>query len=162
MFSALSARGAVEGARVLDLFAGTGALAFEALSRGAERAVAVDDDRRARAAIQKDAEALGLSDLLVVVGMDLLGAPERAAERLARQGPFDLILADPPYVDAGRAIALLALLAEAGAADPDAVVVLEHATRDALELGPRLASVASYRYGDTSVELMNFMEPQVR
>jgi 16S rRNA (guanine966-N2)-methyltransferase len=162
MFSALVARDAVSDARVLDLFSGTGALAFEALSRGATSAVAVDDDRRAASAIRTDAEVLGLTSELDVVVLDLLRAPKKAAERLARRGPFDLILADPPYADAQRAIGLLEALAKAGGVAPDALVVLEHASADELSLGARLASVASYRYGSTAVAFLTAVELEAR
>jgi 16S rRNA (guanine966-N2)-methyltransferase len=156
------ARDAVSDARVLDLFSGTGALAFEALSRGATSAVAVDDDRRAASAIRTDAEVLGLTSELDVVVLDLLRAPKKAAERLARRGPFDLILADPPYADAQRAIGLLEALAKAGGVAPDALVVLEHASADELSLGARLASVASYRYGSTAVAFLTAVELEAR
>jgi len=162
MFSALGSRGAVENARVLDLFSGTGALAFEALSRGAKSAVCVDRDRKCVSAIRQGAEALSLKDDLTELAIDLLGSPRVVVDRLGDQGPFDLILADPPYAEIGGAVSLLETLAEAGFLADDALVVLEHASRDALDLGPRLASVASYRYGDTAVAFLTAAEQSSR
>ncbi len=162
MFSALEARDAVANARVLDLFTGTGALAFEALSRGARHAVAVDRDRRVVASVRRDGEALGLSSALDVVVLDLARSPEKVAKRVAERGPYDLVLADPPYADARRVPRLLAALDETGALGPEALVVLEHGARDEVEYGPRLASVATYRYGDTAVVFLTSTEPEAR
>jgi 16S rRNA (guanine966-N2)-methyltransferase len=81
--------GPVDGARVLDLYAGSGALGIEALSRGAERALFVDDSREACRTIGKNLETLGVK--ATVICQDAIRA--LAQER----GPYDLILADPPY-----------------------------------------------------------------
>jgi len=162
MFSALESRGAVEDARVLDLFSGTGALAFEALSRGARSAVCVDRDRKCVSAIRQGAEALSLKADTAQLGIDLLGSSRVVVERLRDRGPFDLILADPPYAEIGGALLLLESLAEAGLFADDALIVLEHASRDALDVGPRLASVASYRYGDTAVVFLTAAEQSSR
>lgn len=150
--SALESRDAIAGAVVLDLFAGTGALAFEALSRGAERATLVDRDRRVIAALERSARALGLQERVRVRAMDLLGAPERVADRLAEDGPFDLIFADPPYAEVARIPPLIGALMDAGVARSGAWIVVEHASRQ--PPGPsRLASVVRYRYGDTALEV---------
>jgi 16S rRNA (guanine966-N2)-methyltransferase len=162
VFSALGARGAVEGSRVLDLFSGTGALAYEALSRGALRAVAIDRDRRCIAAIRRGAESLGLEKSLVAQEGDLLAAGRRAAglsRALEANGPFDLIFADPPYAEAAAVVTLLQKLAIDGVFAEDALIVLEHASRDDLTFGESLASVASYRYGDTAVAFLTQAEP---
>ena len=108
----------IEGARVLDLFAGTGALGFEALSRGASRVVFIDDGPAARGLIRQNIDALG------VIGQTKLW--RRDATRLGpcRGEPFDLIFADPPY---GKGIGIAALnSARAGGwIAPGALVVLE-------------------------------------
>ena len=90
LFSMLASRvGSFEGLRVADLFAGSGALGLEALSRGAGSATFVESDGRAAAAITRNSEAFGASDRVrVVIG---------SALALPRSEPFDLILADPPY-----------------------------------------------------------------
>jgi 16S rRNA (guanine966-N2)-methyltransferase len=151
--SALDARGAITSACVLDLFAGTGALGFEALSRGATRLVAVDRDRRVTRAIQADARALGLAGETRVLTVDL-GRDRDVAKKLAAEGPFDLVFADPPYDDAAIVPDLLRALANGGALADDALVVFEHAVRAPPALGEGLAQVAFYRYGDTAVSFV--------
>jgi 16S rRNA (guanine966-N2)-methyltransferase len=151
LFGILGSAGAIEGARVLDLYAGTGALALEALSRGAARAVLVESSREALAAVRANVEALGLADRAEIVAADVRGAQRR----IARSGPFDLVLADPPWalVDSGDAPRVLAALAAAGALAPAAVVVLEHSARTApaeLEV-PGLVRGEARRYGDTAL-----------
>ncbi|MGF1465385.1 MAG: RsmD family RNA methyltransferase [Sandaracinaceae bacterium] len=147
--SALEARDAIVDAVVLDLFAGTGALGFEALSRGAARAVLVDRDRRAAAMIRASAADLGLEDRVTVLAADLeRGLPARAMSA----GPFTLVFADPPYARTARAVELLGVLAVGGVLARDATVVLEHARELTPELGPALAGdLTTYRYGDTCV-----------
>jgi len=92
LFSSLGER--VPGARVLDLFAGTGALGIEALSRGAAEAVFVDRGRAATAAIRENLERTRLTDHAVVVGVDVRAFLSRHDKNGA---PFNLVLADPPY-----------------------------------------------------------------
>ena len=88
LFSMLASRlGSFEDLRVADLFAGSGALGFEALSRGAAHATFVESDPKAAAAIRRNAEKLGVS-VQVLAG---------SALSLPRAEPFDLVLADPPY-----------------------------------------------------------------
>jgi 16S rRNA (guanine966-N2)-methyltransferase len=140
--------GPLQGARVLDLFAGSGALAIEALSRGAAFATLVERDARAVAVIRANLEALelGADDALVV------HAPARAALRdaSARGDAYDLVLLDPPYRDApalGRELsrALPPVLA------PDARVVAESDRRVPLPL--ELPVVRERRYGDTLIRI---------
>lgn len=100
LFSAL---GDVRGHRVLDLYAGTGALAIEALSRGAAYAVLVESQRAALAALHGNLDALALRERAKVLGRPV----ERARALLGREGPFDLVLADPPWPKLGAALALL-------------------------------------------------------
>jgi 16S rRNA (guanine966-N2)-methyltransferase len=140
--------GAIDGARVLDLYAGSGALAIEALSRGAATATLVERDARAVGVIRANLDALKL-------GSDeaqLVPAPAGAALRDASQrgDTYDLVLLDPPYRDAaalGRELsqALPALLA------PDARVVAESDRRAPLELD--LPVVRERRYGDTLIRI---------
>ncbi len=124
LFSILAARGAIEGARVLDLYAGTGALALEALSRGAARATLVEKGREALAALRANVAALELEGRA-----DVIGAPvERAAAGLSGGG-FELVLVDPPYaeVTGGDALRAVERVVAAGALADGAIVVLEHA-----------------------------------
>jgi 16S rRNA (guanine966-N2)-methyltransferase len=147
--SALSSRDAFAGARVLDLYAGTGALAFEALSRGAERALLVEADAAAARAIEESARELGVERRAKVLAVSV-GAGAHA--RIAREGPFDLVFADPPY-DAARSVAgVLDSLAAAGALADDGWLVLEYRRGDRPGVGP-YEVVSDYRYGDTEVIL---------
>ncbi len=90
IFNSLYSLGAIEGARVLDLFAGSGALGIEALSRGAASATFVESERRARQVIERNLESLGFDDRSTVISADGPGYLDRA-------GPVDLLLLDPPY-----------------------------------------------------------------
>lgn len=150
--SALEARDAFDGAAVLDLFAGTGALAFEALSRGAERATLADRDRRLVRSLERVARELDLGDRCAVRCVDLLGDPARACEMLAPDGPFTLLFADPPYAEVAKVPPLLQALVAGGVLAPGAWVALEHAVQQPPPHLP-LASVARYRYGGTAVVL---------
>lgn len=152
--SALDARDAIAGRVVLDLFAGTGALAFEALSRGATRAVLVERERRVATAADRSAGELGLASRVRVLVLDLARDPDRAAELCARSGPFGLVFLDPPYAEVDAVPALLDALIAAGAIEPGAKIVIEHAARDAAPVVQGLASVAAYRYGDTAVTML--------
>lgn len=151
LFGILGSAGAVQGARVLDLYAGTGALAIEALSRGAAGATLVESSRDALAVLRANVESLGLGDRAVVVGSDVRAALRRVLPR----GPFDLLLADPPWalVDGGEAPRAIAGYVSAGALAPGALVVLEHSARtDAA--GVAIAGLAldgTRRYGDTAL-----------
>jgi 16S rRNA (guanine966-N2)-methyltransferase len=147
--SALDARGIVSGALVLDLFAGTGALAFEALSRGADRALLVEADVAAARAIEESIGELGLGTRARVVAR-AIGTFDPAM--LAREGPFGLIFADPPYECVGMIDAILRDLDDAGAIVEAGWLVLEHGRGLAPSTGP-FETISDYRYGDTEVIL---------
>jgi 16S rRNA (guanine966-N2)-methyltransferase len=147
LFSILGER--VYGARVLDLFAGTGALAIEALSRGAASAVLVEQAPRAIAVIRANLEALDLEEVAT--------ARRTNAEvylRTQRDGPFDLVFLDPPYaIGVGMLAGLLARL-ERDALAPGAVVVCESAARAEPPPWPAgLRPDSPRRYGDTALHL---------
>jgi len=97
VFNALVSLDVVDGATVLDLFAGSGALGIEALSRGASAATFVERDARARASIDENLRATGLADRATVVA----GTAEQALERFEDTAVVDLALLDPPYDYAG-------------------------------------------------------------
>jgi len=134
----------IEGARVLDLFAGTGALGLEALSRGAARAVFIDDGAAARGLIRQNIEQLG------VIGQTKLW--RRDATRLGpcRGAPFDLIFADPPYGGDLGARALASARA-GGWIAPGAIVVLEQAADQPVPEPGGLELTDDRRYGDTRI-----------
>lgn len=112
-----------QGARVIDLFAGSGSLGLEALSRGAEAAVFADRDRAALAAIKRNLATAGAGDM---AGLIQAGWP-CGWERLAGAKPFDLFLLDPPYEETALPLALLKEAANLGLAAPAAVAVWEQA-----------------------------------
>lgn len=106
LFSMLASRlGSFEGLRVADLYAGSGALGFEALSRGAAHATYVENASKARSAIKANAAKLGLGDRTRIVGGSALTLP--------RSEPFDLIFADPPYAS-GSGTAVVKAVTDAG------------------------------------------------
>jgi 16S rRNA (guanine966-N2)-methyltransferase len=149
LFGILASAGRLDGARVLDLYAGTGALALEALSRGAADATLVESGRDALEAARANVESLGMQDRVRVVAADVT----TATSRLGRHGPFDLVLADPPWalVDEGRAGAALAALVASAALAPAAMVVLEHSSRTPPPDIEGLDRVDTRRYGDAAL-----------
>jgi 16S rRNA (guanine966-N2)-methyltransferase len=142
--------GDVSGVAVLDLYAGSGALAIEALSRGAARAVCVEVARPALMAIRDNVTTLGLDQRLTVLARRV----EECAPLLAAHGPFDLVLIDPPYADVPSgdlARDLAPLLARREALfSVDALVVLEHAARDPAPVLTGLVHEDDRRWGDTA------------
>ena len=149
VFSALDARDAVHGARVLDLYAGSGALGLEAASRGAASVVLVESDRRAADVIAANARDLGLRGVRVVrttVSAHLSGDPGPDAVA-------DLVLVDPPYdVDEPTLAAVLERLA-AGWLAPDALLVVERSSRSPEPTWPLGVGRAAKprKYGETTV-----------
>ena len=148
--SILASRGTFEGARVLDLFAGTGALAFESLSRGARNAVLIDKNRLCIESIREDAQRLGVADRVRPIVLDLLRSTTRVVEALASE-PFTLVLADPPYDGAQRAVELLLALHSQHVFSDGATIVLEHGSRQAPVFPVAFEVVSRHRYGDTSL-----------
>lgn len=139
-----------EGEVVLDLFSGTGALALEALSRGAARAVLVDEGREAARSCRKNAEALGFGDRVEVLELPA----KRALAMLGRRGErFTLVFLDPPYAQAAVEGVLEALV-EAQVLAPGARVVAEHGKREAVaeQVGP-LRRAFQRTFGDTQVSI---------
>jgi len=141
--------GPLDGIRVLDLYAGTGALAIEALSRGAERALLVEHDRHALASLRDNIAALELGERAAVVPQRL----PRALTSVLAEGPFELVLCDPPWADLAGAASVLERLAAAGGLTSDARVALEHAARDEPPAVPGLAVTDRRAWGDTCVTL---------
>ena len=136
MFSSLQSLLDLEGAAVLNLYAGSGALGLEALSRGAASATLVESDERALGVLRRNTEALGLP--AVVVGLEverfLAGTPE----------PYDLVLLDPPYE---LEIDLAALVPWAA----DVVVVERRSRGPQLTWPAGLEAVRSRRYGEATL-----------
>lgn len=129
----------LRGARFLDLFAGTGAVGLEALSRGAASVVLVESGREAQAAIRRNIEMLGETARARLIGGD--------ATRLGRAvEPADIVYLDPPYRTGAAPRAMAALLA-GGWAAPGALVVAEIGARETLAVEPPFELEDERRYG---------------
>ena len=134
----------LDGLTVLDLYAGTGALALEALSRGAKSAALVDSDREAQALIRENARTLGFE-------VELLAMPVERALASLRGRAFDLVFADPPY--AASAVAKL-LEAVPAVLAPGGRFCVEHDKREAApEKAGALTRADQRRFGDTVVSI---------
>lgn len=139
--------GALGGARVLDLYAGTGALGIEALSRGAASVVFVERARASLDALRRNLAALGLGESVRIVARDVAAA----VADLGRAGElFDLVLLDPPYETGEDERTLRAVMA-ARILAPGALLVVERSRRHALPPISGLALQDERRYGDTIV-----------
>ena len=148
LFSILGDR--VEGACVLDLFAGSGALGFESLSRGAAHVTFVERHRPTADALRQTARRLGVDERVAVIN-----APaERAARAL--DGRYDLVFADPPYAQP-YPHETFAALRESGAIDAATTVVYEHAGRSEPPADPTMTLERSTRYGEVALA---FLRPQ--
>lgn len=146
--------GALEGARVVDLFAGTGALGLEALSRGAETALFVDNGTEARALLRANIEALALGGVTRIWRSD--------ATKLGRAPagpPFTLAFLDPPY-DENLAGAALSELARGAWLAPGALVVVEEDGGAEIPTPEGLEPLERRDYGDTQIALFRFVGTQ--
>jgi 16S rRNA (guanine966-N2)-methyltransferase len=146
LFSMLASRlGSFEQLRVADLYAGSGALGLEALSRGAAFACFVEQDPRAVGAIRANVESLGAEErsrLLV-----------RSAEKLPPEQPFDLLLADPPYRP-GSGTAALRNMLDSGWAAPGAWIAIETERGEAVD--PQGCTIEAERdIGRARITLLN-------
>jgi 16S rRNA (guanine(966)-N(2))-methyltransferase RsmD len=136
-----------EGLRVLDLFAGTGALSLEALSRGASQAVLVDAGKEAQALCRSNAKALGFELQVEVIALTVVAALEVLATRKAC---FDLVFSDPPYaLRAGSEV--VARVTEGGLLGPGGRVVVEHSRAEAVTAA--LPLLDRRAFGDTVVSI---------
>ena len=142
LFSILAPR--IEGASVLDLYSGTGAIGFESASRGAARVVCVEAHRETAHAIEAAVADLGIGKRVSVVA-----APaERALYRL--EGAFDIVYMDPPYADE-IPLQAFRLLLERGLLAPEATVIYEHAAKRILPEIPGYRSTREEVYGDVAL-----------
>lgn len=149
--SAIESRGGFDDAQVLDLYAGTGAMAFEALSRGARHAVLVDADGRVARAIAKAATELDLGARSTVIAADLRTPAAIARIEAATDRPFDRIFVDPPYADVGQVGPLLTRLAARALIAPECILAIEHAKKHAPAQLDGFTVLSHKHYGDTSV-----------
>ena len=143
-----------EGRRVLDLFAGTGALGLEALSRGAARVLFIDDFATARALMRENVDALD------VIGQTKIWRRDATKLGPAKGDPFDLIFADPPY-GKGQGATALASAREGGWIAPGAIIVLEHAAAEDIPAADWLHVADQRRYGETIITIFRAGEALV-
>ena len=142
----------LEGATVCDLYAGTGILGFEALSRGAASLQSVEHQRKRAAALKQTAQDLGVADRITVFEDTV----ESALPRL--QGKCDLILADPPY-DLRAANALISAIAEHHLLKPGGILVVEHGPMEFVLPLDGWATMWSKEKGDTVVDMLQWQPP---
>jgi 16S rRNA (guanine966-N2)-methyltransferase len=164
------------GARVLDLYAGTGALGLEALSRGAREATFVERSREALEALRANVSALAVEQRVCVVAaaaeraVSSWGSARRGRSALPPQtpghpaGPFDLVFADPPYAEVESAVRVLEDIVRLGALAKGAMVVLEHAparrrVAGEEQEGPEITGLQredTRRYGDSCLSFYGY------
>ena len=143
----VSLTGSLDGARVLDLYAGSGAVGLEALSRGADHVLLVESGPRAARVIRDNIEAIGLAGAEV-----LTDRVERVLARGPEHGQYDVVFADPPYALAGDEVsAMLQALSDHGWLAPGALVIVERATRSGPVSWPAgLQPDRARRYGEAT------------
>ncbi|MBZ9654114.1 16S rRNA (guanine(966)-N(2))-methyltransferase RsmD [Phyllobacterium lublinensis] len=137
-----------ESTRVLDLFAGTGALGLEAISRGARYGVFIEESTEGRGLIRTNVETFGLLGNTKIFRRD--------ATKLGEAGtiePFDLVFADPPY---GKGLGEMAFKSalDGGWLNPDTLLVLEEETEAMVDLDPRFSVIEERPYGGTIIRLV--------
>jgi len=149
MFSALETRlGGLDGVRVLDLYAGSGALGLEAVSRGAVHATLVEADRRTANVIRRNARELGVD-----AQVDIVAEKVRSFLRTPPRAPYDLIVLDPPYdVPNDEVSGVLEVVTGPQWWGSDGVVVVERSTRDGAFVWPAgVEPLQDRRYGETTL-----------
>lgn len=145
LFSSLrSELGSFADVRVLDLFAGSGALGLEALSRGAAHAVFVEADARAAAVVKAN-----LADLKAS-GRVLKTTAEKYVATV-EGGPFDLIFVDPPYAMSTQAVAALVDALARACADVEPLFVVERSSRDPFQWPSSVSALRDKKYGETTL-----------
>jgi len=151
LFNVLAER--IHGCRFLDLFAGTGAVGIEALSRGAVEAVFIENHPPAASLIQKNLDSLGIRGATRILKLDLLRGLQRlAAEHSPASPSFDIVFLDPPYAAGDEYHRVLTFLGSAPFLAPGALVIAEHRrTVDLPEALGHLERVRVLRQGDASL-----------
>jgi 16S rRNA (guanine966-N2)-methyltransferase len=151
--SVLSELGSLDGKRVMDLYAGSGAVGLEALSRGAGHVLLVESDARAAAVVKANVAAVGIAGAAVVTDRAerLLAQPPDPHGPPGELGGYDLVFADPPYATAATAVTRVLTLLAAGWLADEALVVVERATRSGpLDWPPGYSQGKSRRYGEAT------------
>jgi 16S rRNA (guanine966-N2)-methyltransferase len=148
IFNILQNRLRLRGARVLDLFAGSGSLGFEALSRGAAQAVFVDDWQEATKVIEENSRLLRCEDRCHIVKTDVHRFLSNA------EGQYDLIFVDPPY-RLESASDLPHKIVEKGLLSPPGLIIMEHASRTKITTNTNLSLLSERTFGNTTVSFFS-------
>ncbi|MBN2189944.1 MAG: 16S rRNA (guanine(966)-N(2))-methyltransferase RsmD [Candidatus Aureabacteria bacterium] len=147
--------GALPDAAALDLFAGTGQLGIEALSRGAKRCSFVEKDAAACRLIQKNLSYTGLSGCATLIRGDVLASVRRLSGKMLK---FDLVFADPPYkcdyFGSSDGINLLKLEYLCDIIAVNGLFIAEHRSRDRLDFGPEFREIRNRVFGQTSITIL--------
>lgn len=156
LFDVLASK--LPGSRVFDLYAGSGSLALEAISRGASSAVLVERNRKACEAIRENVEELGVADRVEIIPTEVSSALSRMKHRGEQ---FDVVFADPPYRTAA-ADELLELLGRSELVAPGGIVALEHHhKRDLQEQYGCLVRIRVLKAGESCVTLFERRTPEL-
>jgi 16S rRNA (guanine(966)-N(2))-methyltransferase RsmD len=149
LFSTLESMVDLEGARVADLYAGSGAVGLEALSRGASHVLLVESDARVARVVRQNIAALGVGAAARLATAKVSGALAAGPDG----GAYDVVFADPPYAVPDEEIsAAQAALVDGGWLAPDAVVVIERGTRSGVLTWVKgITGETSRRYGETTL-----------
>jgi 16S rRNA (guanine966-N2)-methyltransferase len=148
--------GLAEGSAFLDLFAGSGAVSIEALSRGASSATLVEKDRTMCTLIRENMSRMGLLKKSTILNMDVL----EAIAALHRKGCiYDIIFMDPPY-ERGHVLKTLETLSSSPVSHDDTMLVMEHSKRESVDPpeGAGFVRTLSRRYGDTVITILKLQQ----
>jgi 16S rRNA (guanine966-N2)-methyltransferase len=145
----------IVGARFLDLFAGTGAIGIEALSRGAAEAVFIESHQPAAALIKQNLSSLGIKAGVSVMALDAVRALDKLAAKPGTK--FDLAYIDPPYSDAAQYAQVLEAVAKSPLFHPESRIAVEHRRSFDLPTIPGLATVRRLEQGDAA---LTFLAPE--
>lgn len=148
LFNVLAHSIDLEGAQVLDLFAGSGALGFEALSRGASHVTLVEHFLAAREALETNIRGLNVKERTTIIKQDVYKWLQEAT------GPFDLVFADPPYDDKRTRRDLPELLFREGLLTPESLVIIEHRAGSTIAIPERVRKVRDLDAGEATFTLL--------
>lgn len=148
IFNILQNRLSLRGARVLDLFAGSGSLGFEALSRGAAQVVFVDDWQGATKVIEENSRLLQCEDRCEIIKADVYWFLRHA------EGQYDLVFVDPPY-RLENALDLPHKILEQGLLSPPGLIIMEHASRTIIPTNASFSLVSERTFGSTTVSFFS-------
>jgi 16S rRNA (guanine(966)-N(2))-methyltransferase RsmD len=153
---------AVDNCRFIDVFAGTGAVGIEALSRGASQAVFIESHAPAATLIRRNMESLGISSQALVLPLDAIrGLEKLTARNKASNPPFDFVFLDPPYARVEEYTRVLHFLASAPFLRDGSVVIAEHSRKVELPAQTgKLGRTRTVRQGDVALTFFRLLSPE--